>query len=65
MITYLSYPTGNSVNDFIDPNLCSVNYATVDDEISLIAEKGEGALWAKMDISNAFRLSPICRNFVY
>lgn len=60
MITNLSYPTGNSVNDFIDPNICSVNYATFDDAISLIAKKGEGALLAKMDISNAFRLLPVC-----
>ena len=60
IITNLSYPTGNSVNDFIDPNLCSVNYATFDDEISLIAKKGKGALLAKMDISNAFRLLPVC-----
>jgi hypothetical protein len=60
MITNLSYPPGNSVNDFIDPNICSVNYSTFDDAISLISNKGKGALLGKMDISSAFRLLPVC-----
>lgn len=32
LITNLSAPTGNSVNDFIDPALCSVSYASFDQE---------------------------------
>ena len=59
MITNLSYPPGSSVNDFIDPEICSVNYSTFDDAIALIVSKGPGALLAKMDISSAFRLLPV------
>ena len=60
MITNLSYPIGDSVNDYIDSELCSVNYSTFDDALKVISAKGEGALMAKMDVSNAFRLLPIC-----
>lgn len=60
MITNLSYPIGESVNNYIDPNICSGKYHTFDDAVSLIASIGEGALLAKMDISSAFRLLPVC-----
>lgn len=46
MITNLSYLTGDSVNDYIDPNLCVVKYSNFD-AVSLIASKGESALLAK------------------
>lgn len=38
LIYHLSYPQGGSVNDFIDPQLCSVSYATVQAEIRLWAK---------------------------
>ena len=31
LITYLSYPPGNSVNDGIDPSLCSLHYTSMED----------------------------------
>lgn len=59
MITNLSHPFGESVNDYIDQQFCSVNYSSFDDAINIIQTKGQGALMAKMDISSAFRLLPI------
>lgn len=36
------------------------SYSTFDDALQVISAKSEGALMAKMDVSNAFRLLPIC-----
>jgi hypothetical protein len=58
-ITNLSGFVGNSVNDHIDPALCSVLYDSFDHAISIIQTFGTGALLCKMDLSNAFRLLPI------
>ena len=33
LISHLSSPLGESVNDFIDPNLCSVSYSRFEDVI--------------------------------
>ena len=44
MITHLSFPHNNSVNDFIDPD---------------ISQLGRGALLGKLDIKSAFRLLPV------
>lgn len=63
MITNLSYPAVESINDYIDSERCSVNYSTFDDALQVISAKGEGALMAKMDISNAFSLLPICPKY--
>lgn len=46
MITKLSYPSRESINDYIDSELCSVNYSTFDDELRDFFVKGEGALMA-------------------
>lgn len=59
LITHLSYPEGNSVNFYIDPELCKVHYTSFDEVVSMIASLGESALIAKADISNAFRLLPV------
>ena len=50
LITDLLYPSGHSVNDGIDPTLCSLSYSTVDEVAVLIAKLGCGALLAKVDI---------------
>ena len=36
LITHLSYPPGNSVNDFIDEKLATVQYSKFDNIISII-----------------------------
>ena len=55
----LTYPSGDSVNDFIDPNLCSVEYTSFDAAVYMIQDLCQGCLLGKSDISNAFRLLPI------
>lgn len=60
MICNLSAPQGQSVNDFINPEQCSVLYASFDGTTAMISKLGRGALLGKKDIPNAFRLVPIC-----
>eukprot|EP00731_Ephydatia_muelleri_P032930 Em0024g474a len=55
LITDLSYPTGHSVNDGINPALCSLRYTTVEIVASEAAALGPGALIAKVDIESAYR----------
>ena len=59
LITDLSYPTGHSVNDGINPALCSLRYNTVEIVASEAAALGPGALIAKVDIESAYRLVPV------
>ena len=58
LITDLSYPDGGSVNDAIDPQLCSMSYITVDQVAMRALSLGKGALIAKTDIKSAYRLVP-------
>ena len=59
LITDLSYPEGTSVNDAIDPALCSLSYITVDQVALRALSLGKGALIAKTDIQSAYRLVPV------
>ena len=59
LITDLSFPPGFSVNDGIDPSLCSMVYTTVDEVAVLASRLGRGALLAKIDIESAYRLIPV------
>ena len=59
LITDLSYPHGQSVNDGIDPSLCSLSYSTVDDVADVVVKLGRGALLSKVDIEAAYRLIPV------
>ncbi|PJE77719.1 hypothetical protein CI610_03354 [invertebrate metagenome] len=59
LIHHLSFPDGSSINDGIAPEDVSVKYQTVSDAIGLIKYFGKGALMAKTDIENAFRIIPI------
>ena len=52
----LSYPRGHSINDGIPKRLCSLSYISVDNAIDHIIQFGPGALLAKIDVKNAFRL---------
>ena len=58
LITDLSFPEGSSVNDGIDPTICSLSYTNVEEVADLIARLGTGALLAKVDIESAYRLIP-------
>ena len=59
LITDLSYPEGQSVNDAIDPELCSMSYITVDQVATTALSLGVGSLIAKIDIKSAYRLIPV------
>ena len=59
IITDLSFPKAGSVNDGIDPSLCSLSYTTVDEIARRVAELGQGTLLAKVDIESAYRLLPV------
>ena len=48
LITDLSYPTGMSVNNGIDPALCSLSYTTVDDIAELVFNLGKALYWQKL-----------------
>ena len=59
LIHHLSYPLGKSVNSYIDPGNCSVQYTSFDKVLNTISEIGSKSLMGRMDISSAFRLLPI------
>ena len=59
LIHHLSYPPGNSLNDFIDPKLCSVQYTRFDEAIHMIQDLGKGCLLGRSDVKSAFRLLPV------
>ena len=59
LIVDLSAPHGSSVNDGIDPSLCSLEYASVDQAASLARQAGRGALMSKLDLSSAYRRVPV------
>ena len=59
LIHHLSFPDNDCVNAGIDKDSFSLQYVTVDDAISFVRSLGRGALMAKLDIRNAFRLIPV------
>ena len=56
LILDLSSPEGRSVNDGIQPALCSLSYVSIDDAARAVAKAGRGALLAKVDIKSAYRI---------
>lgn len=59
LISHLSSPLGSSINDFIDPEKCSVSYSSFDNAVQMIQKLGKSAKLGKKDISSAFRLLPL------
>ncbi|XP_062572703.1 uncharacterized protein LOC134234654 [Saccostrea cucullata] len=59
LIHHLSYPSNFSVNDFIDPEACSVQYTSFDEVLDMVGSLGKGAYLGKMDVKAAFRLLPV------
>ena len=55
----LSFLENNSVNSNIPVEYSAVKYDSIDDVISLIQKFGKGALMAKSDIKDAFRIMPV------
>lgn len=65
MIHHLSFPCGDSVNDFIPSELCSVRYATVDDAVKMIKKIEPNCHLAKTDVRSAFRIIPVTPAYYY
>ena len=59
LITDLSSPKGQSVNDVIAPPICSLRHITVDEIATVAAGLGHGALIAKLDVEAASRIVPV------
>ena len=59
LIIDLSSPSEGSVNDGIAPPLCSLSYPTVHKAARLAQSLGKGALLAKLDLQNAYRIVPV------
>ncbi len=59
LIVDLSAPKGNSVNDGVPPDLCSLEYTSVDEAAQLVKMCGKGAWMAKIDLQSAYRMVPI------
>ena len=55
----LSSPEGHSINDGIDRSVCSIKYASIDDAVDIIRRLGTGALLAKLDLKEAYRVVPV------
>ena len=53
LILDLSSPRGRSVKDSIDPQLCSLMHANIDDAVRWITESGLHTLLAKLVIKSA------------
>ena len=59
LIVDLSSPDGGSVNDGIEPELCSLQYLRLDEVVRKIVHMGQGTVMAKMDIESAYRIMPV------
>lgn len=59
LIVDLSFPEGHSVNDGIEPELCSMQYTSVDMAVARVLVQERGALLAKFDIESAYRVVPV------
>ena len=59
LIVDLSAPQGYLVNDGISEALCSLKYPSVHNGAQLAMQLGKGALMAKIDLQNAYRILPI------
>lgn len=54
LIIDLSHPKGGSVNDGINPALCSLTYTSVDKAANAILELGSDICLAKLEIQSAY-----------
>ena len=59
LIVDLAFPKGASVNDGIEPEVCAVQYTSVDVACRRIVALGRGTIMAKFDVQGAFRMFPV------
>ena len=60
MIMHLSYPYGESINDYIDPEKAATQYQQFEDVVQLVIHQGRFCWLAKGDVKSAFRIAPVC-----
>ena len=58
LIHHLSFPSGESINDFIAKCDCAVCYTSFDQAVGMVMEAGHGAWMAKSDIKFGFPVTP-------
>ena len=56
------FPKGKSVNDGITSNLCSLQYARIDNAVEIISTMGPGTLLTNVDLQDAYRIFPVHSN---
>ena len=59
LIVDLSAPDGHSVNDFIEKDLSTLSYISIDNIAQVVLQLGRGTLLGKLDVKEAFRLVPV------
>ena len=59
LVVDLSSPQGQSVNDGISRDSCSLHYASVDNAVDIITNLGRSTELVKLDLSNAYRIIPV------
>ena len=59
LIVDLSSPEGHSVNDGIPSDICSIQYASMDQAVEIVRALGVGTLLAKLDLKSAYRMVPV------
>ena len=59
LIVDLSFPADSSVNDGISSSFCSLQYASVNNEVEIIMCLGCCTELVKMDLLNAYRIVPV------
>ncbi len=59
LIVDLSAPRGHSINDGIDPMLCSLKYSDLDEALLMVQRQGRGCLLVKLDLKHAYRSVPV------
>ena len=52
-------PDGHSINDFIEKELSTLTYISIDNIAQVGLQLGKGTLLGKMDVKEAFRLVPV------
>ena len=62
MIVDLSSPKAKSVNDSITSNLCSQQYARIDNAVEIISTMGPGKLLTNVYLQDAYRIFPVHSN---
>ncbi len=59
LIVDISYPEGHSVNDGLEPELCTMKYTSVDTAVDRVLAHGRSTHLAKFDIESAYRIVPV------